>query len=110
MNYFNPYYASYPTLTRPSLIKNLFGNINFSSILSGTSKTLNVINQAIPIVKQAGPIYKNAKTMFKVMNEFKKVDTPVSTNNNSNVNETSNEIVDNNQITSTNNDGPTFFL
>ena len=29
MNYFNPYYASYPTLTRPSLIKNLFGNINF---------------------------------------------------------------------------------
>lgn len=74
MNYFNPYYASYPIVTRTNIFKNLFSNINFSSILSGTSKTLNVVNQAIPLVKQAGPIYKNAKTMFKVMNEFKKVD------------------------------------
>lgn len=79
MNYFNPYYMSYPTMPvapKTGFLRSLFGNINFSSILSGTSKTLNVVNQAIPIVKQAGPIMKNAKTMFRVMNEFKKVETP----------------------------------
>jgi hypothetical protein len=99
---------AYPTVAqtpRVGLFKNLFGGINLSSILSGTSKTLNVVNQAIPLVKQAGPIMKNAKTMFKVMNEFKKVETP----------STSSNIVkkDLNQpkIEKTiNNSGPTFFL
>lgn len=103
MNYFNPYYASYPIATRPSLLSGLFGNINFSSILSGTSKTLNVINQAIPIVKQAGPIYKNAKTMFKVMNEFKKVDTKETKN-------TVETKIKEEVTTPSNSYGPTFFL
>lgn len=105
MNYFNPYYASYPIVSRPSFIKGLLGNINFSSILSGTSKTLNVINQAIPIVKQASPIYKNAKTMFKVMNEFKKDDNTTKKNVQK-VSEAKKEEVN----TPSNNLGPTFFL
>ena len=39
-----------------------------------TQKTLNVVNQAIPIIKQAKPVINNVKTMFRIMNEFKKVD------------------------------------
>lgn len=84
MNYYNPYFYAYPyinttmnTAPKLGLFSRLFGgNLNFGSILSGTQKTLNIVNQAIPIVKQAGPVLNNAKTMFKVMNEFKKVETP----------------------------------
>ena len=79
MNY-NPY-AYYMPLrgapTKVGLFKSLFRGVNFSKILTNTGKTLNVINQTLPIVKQASPIIRNTKTMFKVMNEFKKVDTPV---------------------------------
>jgi len=49
-------------------ILSLLKNIKWSSILDGTSKTLNVINQAIPVVYQVKPIIDNAKTMFKVAN------------------------------------------
>ena len=49
----------------------LLKNIKWSSILDGTSKTLNVINQAIPVVYQVKPIIDNAKTMFKVANIIK---------------------------------------
>lgn len=79
MNYYNPYYMAYPYLQMPpriGLFQRIFGNLNFSSILSGTQKTLNIVNQGIPLIKQAKPIMKNAKTMFKIMNEFRKVDTP----------------------------------
>lgn len=58
--------------------KGILSSINFSSILTNAQKTLNVVNQTIPLIKQAGPIVKNARTMFKVMNEFKKVETPVA--------------------------------
>jgi hypothetical protein len=110
MNYYNPYYMAYPAMSaaRPGLFRGLLSNINFSSILSGTSKTLNVVNQAIPLVKQAGPIMKNAKTMFRVMNEFKKVDSPSKTNK---------AVVEKNQPSDalkeeirTTTSGPTFFL
>ena len=79
MNYYNPYLMSYPYVsgvTNQGLFSRLFGGLNLSSILSGTQKTLNIVNQTIPLVKQAAPIVRNAKTMFKVMNEFKKVETP----------------------------------
>ncbi len=79
MNYYNPYFMSYPYLQmapRMGLFQRIFGNLNFGSILSGTQKTLNIVNQGIPLIKQAKPIIKNVKTMFRVMNEFKKVDTP----------------------------------
>lgn len=46
----------------------LLKNIKWGSILDGTSKTLNVINQAIPVVYQVKPIINNAKTMFKIAN------------------------------------------
>ena len=84
MNYYYPYFTNIPYTQVSSgagLFSKLFGGgINFSSILSGTQKTLNIINQTIPLIKQASPIIKNAKSMFKIMNEFKKVDTPPTKN------------------------------
>lgn len=80
MNYYNPYFTMIPTATAPAssgiLGGALKGGINFSSILSGTQKVLGIANQAIPLVKQVSPVVKNAKTMFRLMNEFKKVDAP----------------------------------
>ena len=75
MNYYNPYFNVYPymnTAPKIGLFSRIFGNFNFGNLLSGTQKTLNIINQSIPIIKQAKPVINNAKTMFKVMNEFKK--------------------------------------
>lgn len=90
MNYY-PYYSAIP-YARPGLFS-LFKGIKFSSILNGTQKTLNVVNQAIPLIKQAKPLVDNAKTMFNIMNEFKKTDT----------------IVDDTKEIPKFNDGPTFF-
>lgn len=120
MNYYNPYFGyPYMSATTPStggLFSRLFGNgINWSSILSGTQKTLGIVNQAIPIVKQVSPVMKNAKTMFKIMNEFKKVDTPSASNTSSNTissnknEDATTDIKREANSTSTNN-GPTFFI
>lgn len=117
MNYYNPYFSAYPyaasAATRTGLFGRLFGSINMSSILSGTQKTLNIVNQTIPLIKQAQPILKNAKTMFRVMNEFKKVDTPISskktTNNNANIIKEDTSNIENAQYSSVSNNGPTFF-
>ena len=113
MNYYNPYFSSYPSqvfgAARTGLFGRMFSGINFSSILSGTQKTLNIVNQTIPLIKQAQPILRNAKTMFNVMNEFKKLDTPTSVESgtNDNVNETKRSVEKN---YTTNNNGPTFFI
>ena len=82
MNY-NPYAYYMPLANTPvkaGLFRSLFRGVNLGKILTNTGKTLNVINQTLPIVKQASPIIRNTKTMFKVMNEFKKVDTPPTKN------------------------------
>lgn len=101
MNFYNPYFYSAPTSTATSLLS----KINLSSIINGTTKTLNLVNQAIPIVKQVSPIIKNAKTMFTVMNEFKKTESP-TTNYNSNNQIISNDI----QPKTISNSYPTFFI
>lgn len=78
MNYYMPFMSYVPQTQSVGLFSRLFKNgINWGTILSNTQKTLNIINQAIPVIKQAGPIVNNAKTMFKIMNEFKKVDVPL---------------------------------
>lgn len=95
MNYYNPYFTMMPYNTLASapakagLFSNLLGGIRgikWGSIINNTQRTLGLINQAIPVVKQVTPVVKNAKTMFQVMNEFKKVDEPVQTNNYSDTN------------------------
>ena len=102
MNYY-PYFNTIPyAAPRNSLFKGLFKGINFSSILNGTQKTLNVVNQAIPLIKQAKPMVDNAKTMFRVMNEFKKTEEPII-----NKKETTNE--EKKSTVTLHNSGPTFF-
>lgn len=106
MNYYNPYFIPYTSVpTSTGLFSRLLGGnkLTLSSILSGTGKVVNFANQAIPLVKQINPVIKNAKTMFKVMNEFKKVETPNKVQNST---EEKKEEV----ISTSNTGGPTFFL
>lgn len=111
MNYYNPYFIT----MKPSLfgnLRNVFGtnSITMGNILSGTQKTLNIINQAIPIVKQMQPVMKNAKTMFKIMNEFKKNEnTTQKSNNSKNNQETNNENISQQKYEEYK-EGPTFFV
>lgn len=117
MNFYNPYYYMMPAASS-GLGRGLFGGalrsgINWFSILNGAQRTLGLVNQAIPLVKQAAPVMRNAKTMFKVMNEFKKIDTP---NNNVNSSDVSSNDSNDLAATSTENaqfvssGGPTFFV
>ena len=102
MNFYNPYFYSIPASSSTGLLS----KINFSSIINGTTKTLNLINQAIPMFKQVSPMIQNAKTMFSVMNEFNKIE-PIKTNNVAK--DTSyNEIESTKQYQ--NNNYPTFFI
>ncbi len=120
MNYYFPYNMGYPMLNAPRASTGLFSRIfrngiNWSGILNGTQRTLNIINQTIPTIKQISPVIKNAKTMFKVMNEFKKVDTPSSSttskkidNKTNTIKKSSNDLeVQTQEIAYE--DGPTFF-
>jgi len=119
VNYYNPYYMMAPmTAARPGLFSFLSRGagrgFSLSTIINGTQKTLGLVNQAIPIVKQVTPVMKNAKTMFRVMNEFKKVDAPTSdvTNTSSSVEDSvstseSASTEENNYVS---NGGPTFFV
>ncbi len=108
MNYY-PYYNGIPfnfyTPINNGGHRSLFSGIKWSSILNGTQKTLGIVNQAIPIIKQAGSVINNAKTMFKVMNEFKKVDVPIQ--NNVTNTSTSEKVKEN--LPKTQMNGPTFF-
>ena len=112
MNYYNPYFMPYTNVmpTNTGLFSRLLGGktINFSSILSGAGKVVNFANQTIPLIKQINPVVQNAKTVFRVMNEFKKIDNPNETKNTNveTIKENKKEVV----ITTSNDVGPTFFL
>lgn len=109
MNYYNPYYFMNPVSTSsPSLFSGLLGrSFSFGSLLDGAQRTLGLVNQALPLIKEAAPMMRNAKTMFKVMNEFKKMEAP--SNNSINV---SNKKPENTELNkyNCNNGGPTFFV
>ena len=128
MNYNIPYYSMMPmsrvAVMSPmrgasgGLFSRIFRGFNINSILTNTQKTLNLVNQTIPIVKQMNPLVKIAKTMFRVMNEFKKVDdAPKNNNKKSNSiketpkNDNNHTEVSNNVNTYTNQtEGPVFFI
>lgn len=120
MPFVNPYNAvgAASALPRTGGLLSKLGlrNINFGNILTNTSKTLNVINQAIPVVKQVGPMFNNMKSMLKVASLFNDATTPSNNNNNNN---SSNNKVNNetsgqrNENTITNNsysNSPNFFI
>ena len=55
----------------------LFGRIgsglrsfNWSGLLSGANKTLNVVDQTIPLIKQAKPMVGNVKSMLRLAKAF----------------------------------------
>lgn len=126
MNYYNPYFYNMPTTmtaAKTGLFSRMLGGkgITLGGILNGTQRVLSFANQAIPLVKQVKPMVGNAKTMFRVMNEFKRVEKPTKTNNNIsstnkvNENNTTTETnIENNTIEKTNatntDNGPTFFI
>lgn len=91
-------------------ITGLLGKLNFSNILSGASKALNVANQAIPLYRQVKPVINNIKMVGKIGREFNKMgnnNTNNITNNNFTNNEISNNISDN---IDGNVPNPTFFI
>lgn len=51
-------------------ITNSIRRFNWSGLLNGANKTLNVVNQTIPLVRQAGPMVSNMKNMFKIAKAF----------------------------------------
>jgi hypothetical protein len=113
MNFYNPYYYSVPTnLVQPKIgiLGKLFGKtgVSIGNFINGTQKVLNIANQTIPLVKQIRPIVGNAKTMFKVMNEFKRVEKPTYFEEKDTENIDSNTREETNYIST--NEGPVFFI
>jgi len=74
-NYFYPGFTSmWQNPTNASTLGSITKkSINWSSIISGVQKTLNIANQAIPVFHQIRPIWNNAKTLFRVFSEFNKI-------------------------------------
>lgn len=67
----------------------MFGNLSgaspltFTKVITGISKTLGIVNQAIPIYKEAKPIIQNAKNVYSIFKEFKSTPTNNIENNSS---------------------------
>ncbi len=120
MPFVNPYNAvgAASALPRTGGLLSKLGlrNINFGNILTNTSKTLNVINQAIPVVKQVGPMFNNMKSILKVASLFNDATTPSNNNNNNNSsnnkvnNETSGERNENTITNNSYSNSPNFFI
>ena len=124
MNYYMPYFNMYPNMVSNivpgvSASKGIFSRLlkgfNWGSILNTTQKTLGIVNQALPVIKQVTPVMKNAKTIFKVMNEFKKTETPTNIEDSQDNKTIQNENIVTSEIKSNNSninfDGsPTFFI
>ena len=70
---------------------------NWSGLLNGANKTLNVVNQTIPLVRQAGPMFSNMKSMLKLAKVFGNETNNGSFNNkNNHVNINSSNFLNNN--------------
>ena len=117
-SYYNPYvgrmpynytnhmgYSNMYNIPKKSLFGGLFSKFSLNGFLNGTSKTLNVINQAIPIYNQVKPMISNAKTMFRVMNAVRSSDSTSTSNNTS----TNTNTIQNKNVVESNN-SPTFFM
>lgn len=110
--------ASYlPNVNRLGLfgrITNSIKRFNWSGLLNGANKTLNVVNQTIPLVRQAGPMVSNMKNMFKIAKAFGNETTKSKLSNinnnpsNSNISNIKEETIQNNDITDSN--YPNFFI
>ena len=46
-------------------------SFNWSGLLNGANKTLNVMNQTIPLIKQSWPMFNNIKNMLRLAKAFR---------------------------------------
>ena len=62
------------------MYRDLIGSpLSFTKIISGISKSLNIVNQVIPLYKEVRPIINNASGILSVFKEMNKDDnTPNS--------------------------------
>ena len=89
------------------LFGRIFGSLrsfNWSGLLNGANKTLNVVNQTIPLVRQAGPMFNNMKSMLRIARAFGSETNNSNNRNNNNKISTTNS---NNVINTVNSDTPT---
>lgn len=72
-SYQSPSYYSYFGNPHPkvSFFSKFKNGVNWSNLLNNTSKTLNLINQAIPVYYQVLPLIKNCSTLFKIADIIK---------------------------------------
>lgn len=106
-----PYGAASPFLSSGTAKTSFLSKINWSTLLSNTQKTLNVVNQAIPLYYQVKPIFGNIKTLGRISKELGNI----KTQNDVNLNTTTNNITNSNDgnINQNNKETypePTFFL
>lgn len=55
-----------------SKLTNSIKGFNWSSLLSGANKTLNVVNQTIPLIRQTKPMINNVRNMVSLAKAFRK--------------------------------------
>ena len=70
---FNSFYPYQSLGAKQGLFSIFKGKINWSSLLSNTQKTLNIINQAIPVFYQVKPIWNNTKIIGALKENDKKI-------------------------------------
>lgn len=106
-----------PGVNRVGFLSRITSSIkrfNWSGLLNGANKTLNVVNQTIPLVRQAGPMVSNMKNMFRIAKAFGNETTRSSHTNV--VNSITNENYANNENKNiqtkenSNNNYPNFFI
>ncbi len=86
----------------PNSVFSTSTGLSFTKILSGISKTLGVVNQAIPLYQQVKPIISKGKTLLKIASAFNSSSSPRNTTpSNSDINNTSNSNNSNTIETST---------
>ena len=78
-------------------IANSLRSFNWSGLLNGANKTLNVVNQTIPLVRQAGPMFNNMRSMLRIAKAFGS-----ETNKSNSDNRNNNQVINNDAVTSNN--------
>lgn len=108
-SYQNPAHYSYLRGAQPkvSFFSKFKNGINWSSLLNNTSKTLNLINQAIPVYYQIRPLIKNCSTLFKIADIIKTDEKEEVRNDNKHQNTNLEKQKEDSNISSS---GLTFFL
>ena len=113
------YLQGAPNLGLFGRITNSIRRFNWSGLLNGANKTLNVVNQTIPLVRQAGPMFSNMKNMFKIAKAFGNETVSSSPRRNINLNSANNKLYQENtsEVTEinqkkevTNDNYPNFFI